>query len=54
MIEGYQGMKEREATIPANAKDRLREAIGRLVDLYTAWEKPTEADQWRAKLAEGL
>ena len=43
-------MKEREATIPPAAKTRLPEAIRRLVDLYTAWEKPEEAEKWQAVL----
>ncbi len=45
-------MKEREANIPAAAKTRLSEAIRRLVDLYTAWDKPEEAAKWREKLEE--
>ena len=43
-------MKDREAKIPPAAKSRLSEAIRRLVDLYTAWDKPEEAAKWRAKL----
>ena len=45
-------MKEREAKIPPAAKTRLPEAIRRLVDLYTAWDKPEEAAKWRAILEE--
>jgi len=37
LVEGYSGMKEREAKMPPAAKTRLSEAIRRLVDLYTAW-----------------
>ena len=51
LVEGYSGMKQREAKIPPAAKSRLSEALRRLVDLYTAWEKPEEAAKWRAKLA---
>ncbi len=47
LVEGYSGMKEREANIPPAAKTRLPEAIRRLVDLYTAWEKPDEAAKWQ-------
>jgi len=43
-------MKAREAKIPPAAKSRLPEAIRRLVDLYTAWEKPEEAAKWRKEL----
>lgn len=48
LIEGYEGMKVREDKIPAAGKVRLTEAIQRLVDLYTAWEKPEEAAKWKA------
>ena len=50
LLEGYSGMKDREAKIPPAAKPRLAEAIRRLVDLYTAWDKPEEAAKWRVKL----
>ena len=45
-------MKDREANPPPAAKTRLPEAIQRLVDLYTAWEKPQEAIRWQAILDE--
>jgi hypothetical protein len=50
LVAGYSGMKARAATIPPAAKTRLAEAIRRLVDLYTAWEKPEEAAKWQAIL----
>ena len=50
LVEGYSGMKDREAKIPPAAKTRLPEAIRRLVDLYTAWDKPDEAAKWRKEL----
>ena len=52
LVEGYSGMKDREEKIPPAAKTRLPEAIRRLVDLYTAWEKPEEAAKWRAVLED--
>ena len=52
LVEGYSGMKDREAKIPPAAKTRLPEAIRRLVDLYTAWDRPEEAAKWRAILEE--
>ena len=52
LVEGYSGMKDREAKIPPAAKTRLPEAIRRLVDLYTAWEKPDEAEKWKKILEE--
>lgn len=52
LVAGYQGMKEREAKLPPFGKTRLNEAIQRLVDLYTAWDKPEEAAKWKAMLEE--
>jgi len=43
-------MKDREANIPPAAKTRLAEAIRRLVDLYTAWDRPEEATKWQLVL----
>jgi hypothetical protein len=45
-------MKQREAKIPAKDKDRLTEALERLVQLYDAWGKKDKADEWRKKLEE--
>jgi hypothetical protein len=50
LVEGYSGMKAREAKIAPAAQPRLAEAIRRLVDLYTAWEKPDEAANWQKVL----
>ena len=49
LVAGYEGMKRREATIPPLAKDRLTEALERLVQLYEATDKPDEAaNKWQA------
>src|SRR5207249_5022929 len=50
LFGGLQGMKQREAKIPANAKVRLTEALERLVQLYDAWGKPDKAAEWRKEL----
>jgi tetratricopeptide (TPR) repeat protein len=47
LLEGYNGMKEREKTIPPKNKSRLIEAAERLVQLYDATKKD-EAAKWRA------
>ncbi len=52
LVEGYSGMKAREAKIPPAAQPRLPEALQRLIDLYTAWEKPEQAAEWKQKLEE--
>ncbi len=46
-------MTDRDAKIPPAAQTRLPEAIRRLVDLYTAWEKPEAAAKWQEKLDAG-
>jgi tetratricopeptide (TPR) repeat protein len=48
--KGYEGMRQREAKIPANAKSRLTEALDRLVQLYDATGQKDKADEWRRKL----
>jgi tetratricopeptide (TPR) repeat protein/tRNA A-37 threonylcarbamoyl transferase component Bud32 len=52
LLAGYEGMKEREAKIPPQAKARLTQALERLVRLYDAWGKPDEAAKWKKVLAE--
>jgi tetratricopeptide (TPR) repeat protein len=50
VIGGYDGMKAREAKIPAYGKYRLSEAAEHVVRLYEAWGKPEQATAWKAKL----
>jgi tetratricopeptide (TPR) repeat protein/tRNA A-37 threonylcarbamoyl transferase component Bud32 len=50
LLDGYQGMKEREAVIRPWAKVRIPEALERLVRLYEATGNETEATAWRSKL----
>jgi tetratricopeptide (TPR) repeat protein/tRNA A-37 threonylcarbamoyl transferase component Bud32 len=49
LLEGYQGMKEREAKIPAPQRRRLAETLVQIVQLYDAWGKTDQADRWRQK-----
>jgi serine/threonine protein kinase/tetratricopeptide (TPR) repeat protein len=50
LLQGYEGMVQREAKIPSHEKGRRSEALERLVQLYEAWNKPAEAAKWRAEL----
>ncbi len=52
LLAGYEGMKQREAMIPAQTKVRIHEALDRLIDLYTATNKPDEVKKWRAERAK--
>jgi hypothetical protein len=49
--EGYDGMKQREKTMPPAAKVRLTEALERLVQFYDATGNAAEAERWRKELA---
>lgn len=53
LLQGYEGIKQREAKIPSQGKTRLTEAAERLVRLYEAMNQPEEARMWRAKLPSG-
>ena len=50
LLTGYEGMKQREKTIPPLGRARLAEAIERLVQLYDALGNTEKAAEWRAKL----
>jgi tetratricopeptide (TPR) repeat protein len=49
LLGGYEGMKEREKTIPPLTQVRLVEAADRLVALYSATNKPEELKNWQAE-----
>jgi eukaryotic-like serine/threonine-protein kinase len=50
LLKGYDGMKRLEKSIPLFAKDRLFEAVERLVQLNEAIDKKDQTDKWRAEL----
>ena len=52
LLMGYGGMKRREHAIPASAADRIPAALGKLVELYAATDKPAEAKKFRAERAK--
>jgi serine/threonine protein kinase/tetratricopeptide (TPR) repeat protein len=52
LLKGYEGMKSREKTIPKQGELRIPEALDRLIELYTATDKPDEAKKWRAERAK--
>ena len=45
-------MKQREKSIPPQGNTRLPEALDRLIELYTATNKPDEAKKWQAERAK--
>jgi tetratricopeptide (TPR) repeat protein len=49
---GYDGMKAREKAIPPVGRDRIPEALDRLVELYAATGKNDEEKKWRSERAK--
>ena len=47
LVKGYEGMKAREKTITAAAGRFIPDALDRLIELYTATDKPDEAKKYR-------
>src|SRR5262245_44397854 len=52
LLDGYRGMNERRARIPATENRWLSEAADRLVEEYVALGKPDEAAKWRTERAK--
>jgi hypothetical protein len=50
ILEGYRGMRSREAELSAPGLGRMTEAGRRVVALYEAWGKPGLASEWKAKV----
>jgi tetratricopeptide (TPR) repeat protein len=51
LLQGYEGMKKREAEIPPEVRSmRLTDALGRIVLLYEASGRKEQAQEWRQKL----
>jgi tetratricopeptide (TPR) repeat protein len=47
LLQGYEGMKAREKTIPPQGSTRIPEALDRLIQLCEATDKPEEAKKYR-------
>ena len=54
LLKGYEGMKEREKSIPKSggAEKRIPEALDGLIELYTATNKPEEVKKWQGRTGE--
>ena len=50
--KGYEGMKQREKTIPPQGITRIPEALDRLIELATATNKPDDVKKWQAERAK--
>jgi tetratricopeptide (TPR) repeat protein len=51
LLSGFEGLRQREVSIPTAEKPRLTRALERLVRLYDAWGKQDDAMKWRKELA---
>jgi eukaryotic-like serine/threonine-protein kinase len=54
LLKGYEGMKQLEKSISADSRIRLPQALDRLIELYTATNKPDEVKRWQAERAKYL
>jgi eukaryotic-like serine/threonine-protein kinase len=52
LLKGYEGMKQREKTIPPLDSIHTAEALDRLIGLSAATNKPDEEKKWRAERAK--
>jgi len=52
LLQGYRGMKQAEATMPAQWRFRLTEAGERVVRYYEETNQPEKARAWRERLLE--
>ena len=52
LLAGYEGMNKREDKILLDGRERITESIERLIELYTALQKPDQAEEWRKKQEE--
>ncbi len=50
LLDGYNGLKAREAVIPANRKQQLMDAAARIAPFYRAWGKQDKAEEWMKKM----
>jgi hypothetical protein len=50
LVAGYQGMLQREATIPFEQRPALRAAGDQIAQLYEDWGKLEKAAEWREKV----
>jgi hypothetical protein len=51
LLNGYEGLKQRQAETPPTSNVRLSEAAARLVEIYTALEDKDEAARWSKEVA---
>jgi serine/threonine protein kinase len=52
LLKGYEGLRTRQATMPSDVRrERLGQALDRLIELYTALDRSDEGQKWQAEKA---
>jgi hypothetical protein len=54
LLSGFEGLVQRETSIPQASRAALQQAGERIVQLYQAWSKPEKAAAWRENLRKRL
>jgi eukaryotic-like serine/threonine-protein kinase len=54
LLAGYQGMLQRQGSVPADSRSAAVEAAEWIGRLYQDWDKPEKAAGWREKISEHL
>lgn len=49
LLTGYEGMRAHQSDIPAAMKHHLPAALKNIIDLYVAWGRTDDANQWQAE-----
>lgn len=52
LLAGYEGMSQKESSIPASERAYLNQGGQWIVQLYQSWKKPVKAAEWRQKLEQ--
>jgi len=52
LVAGYEGLVNRQDTIPPNSGSPIDSALDRLIALYERLERPAEVERYRALLRE--
>jgi serine/threonine protein kinase len=52
LLSGYEGIKQRDGTMPNERRQRFKEVLRRMAQLYEETGRPDQAAEWKRKLVE--
>jgi hypothetical protein len=52
LVQGYAGLSQNESRLSPFAKQRIDQTGQHLIRLYEGWNKPEEANKWKAILRQ--